>query len=383
MKPSMKPILTVLLSITLGAAVSADAKGVDKLEQLEESNSLSQLLRSNTPHYWSYAKTNSSSEIKKFLSFDGIVVGDPHLGNFGVMPVASKGANNSGRREMRFLLNDFDDAGHGPFVLDFIRLEIMSEAANSGVKKRDLEEAYIRGLQGYRVSPPEKIQNLLSMTVNEYDELAATKVEKKTTNSKFELKKGELEAYRGSLSREDIEKAMIQIHGNNVEILDVAKRPIARGGSKDSLRLWVLADLREGSRTTRKIYELKEYQVPALAKYREQKDVVQWQTEIQSALWPGLDTKSYSLVKIQNSKYFWVREKKISLLDVPYTSEKKSDENFVNDIAVYDCYILGLLHGRQPNGSKLAAAISKDPEVFHRATELEVDNYLKVIKKLQ
>ncbi len=86
--------------------------------QADVSKDLSQLIRSNTPQYWRYMKRRADlSTLKRYLPFEGVIAGDPHLGNFSILPLKSVG----GPRQMRFVDVDFDDAGCGPFVLDFVR----------------------------------------------------------------------------------------------------------------------------------------------------------------------------------------------------------------------------------------------------------------------
>ena len=95
-----------------------------QFDQVDVSKNLSQLIRSNTPHYWSYMKHRADlSGLKHYLPFDGMLAGDPHTGNFSVFPLKPVG----GSRQMRFVNVDFDDAGRGPFVLDVVRYLVAGE----------------------------------------------------------------------------------------------------------------------------------------------------------------------------------------------------------------------------------------------------------------
>src|SRR5690348_8789408 len=79
-----------------------------ELKQLGQSENLSQLVRSNTEHYWHYMKAQADlGALEPFVKFEGMLAGDPHMGNFGVIPLTAKG----GARRMRFVNIDFDDAG--------------------------------------------------------------------------------------------------------------------------------------------------------------------------------------------------------------------------------------------------------------------------------
>ena len=94
-----------------------------------------------------------------------MLAGDPHAGNFAVLPLRSV----DGSRKMRYVNVDFDDAGRGPFVLDFIRFMIASKATDREAKRRPQEEAYLKGLAGKEIDPPKKVHDLLHMPVSEYD----------------------------------------------------------------------------------------------------------------------------------------------------------------------------------------------------------------------
>ena len=86
--------------------------------QVDNSSSLSQLVRSNAPAFWSHMKNGADlAPMKRFLRFEGTIAGDPHLGNFAPVPLTTI----DGRRAMKFVNVDFDDAGQGPFALDYIR----------------------------------------------------------------------------------------------------------------------------------------------------------------------------------------------------------------------------------------------------------------------
>ena len=156
----------------------------DQFDQIEVSRNLSQLIRSNAPQYWRYMKNQAElHDLRHYLTFGGMIAGDPHMGNFGVLPLRTVG----GARQMKFVNIDFDDAGRGPFVLDFIRCVISSKAASGTVKKRCLEEAYLKGLTSKEVAPPKKVKDLLEMNVSDYDDMVANYAEKEFLNGGFRV----------------------------------------------------------------------------------------------------------------------------------------------------------------------------------------------------
>ena len=84
--------------------------------------------------------------------------------------------------------------------------------------------------------------------------------------------------------------------------------------------------------------------------------------------WPGLDGSAYNLESIAGAGWFWIREKSVSLIDVPYSSEKHSKVDYLDDLALYDANQLGIAHGRQTQAGAYRAAIEEDNELFHDAT---------------
>jgi hypothetical protein len=343
-------------------------------EQVADSKNVSQLIRSNTPHYWNYCRAQADlKDLKPQLSFEGVLAGDPHMGNFSVLPVQVAG----GGREMRFVDVDFDDAGRGPFVLDFMRYVIACKSVSSEIKRHDLQDAYLKGLATKEVEPPREVRELLRMSTSEYDRLAEDYVAKHTTPKGFELTADEIAAYDAKIARSTIAKLF-----SGETVVDLAIRPRERGGSADQLRIWVLV---EDKSTRRRIVELTQYAKPALSFYQAQPPVKEWLSEIRRAFWPGLDGSAYDLIEIPGAGLFWTREKHVSLIDVPYSSDKSSKLDFAIELARYDANQLGLAHGRQAHADAYRASIEKDPAAFHDAMEPIEKSYMesavKALKK--
>jgi len=83
---------------------------LDGFEQIDDAKNLSQLVRSNAPQYWRHmAERADLSCLRHYLAFEGIVAGDPHTGNFGILPLRT----DHGARQMKYVNIDFDDAGRG------------------------------------------------------------------------------------------------------------------------------------------------------------------------------------------------------------------------------------------------------------------------------
>ncbi len=167
-----------------------------EFDQVSDSKNLSQLIRSNAPEYWAYMKKHADLQpVKPYLSFEGAVAGDPHLGNFGPIPVMT----NQRTREMRFVNIDFDDAGRAPFVLDFIRYVAAIKAQCKPMKSEVLQENYLLGLAGKTISPPKQVQDFLDMKVSDYDEQAGQYCAKHCVDQGFKFKPGEIDHYDGKI----------------------------------------------------------------------------------------------------------------------------------------------------------------------------------------
>jgi hypothetical protein len=223
------------------------------------------------------------------------------------------------------------------------------------------------------MNPPKKIKHLLEMSVSDYDDMASEYVRKDSTEHGFKLKDGAIQAYNASIGRATIESVF-----TNEIVIDLAIRPRARGGSANDLRIWVLVEDRTH---LRRIMELKQYDQPATAYYQSQPSIQCWLREVRQVFWPGLDGSAYDLVNFAGGGWYWIREKRVSLFDVPYSSEKNKDIDFLVDLAAYDAYQLGLVHGRQNESTAYCEAIDRDHDAFHLATEAVEKTYLEAAQR--
>lgn len=333
--------------------------------QVGESKNISQLIRSNSSHYWSFLRTETDlTDLSPYLSFQGVVTGDPHLGNFSVVPV--KGLN--GRRSLKFVDIDFDDAGRAPFALDFARLMVAVKAVSEDIKAIDLTDAYVSGLRGENREPPEVIQDALKMKMSEYDKKADRYTAKKSNETRFRYDTGDVTEYKGSVSREQIQAIF-----PNAEVLDYALRVKERGGSSESLRFWVL--VRDNGK--KRIYELKAWAPSGVSGYRHQMTPVEWLKDINKVLRADLNPDGYTLVNVGTEGLFWLREKKVNLIEVDFNGKSAKEKEFAGELALYDAWYVGRLHGSQPNGSKYLAQIEADKDGFKSAIKSLAKEYLQ------
>jgi hypothetical protein len=340
-------------------------------EQVDDSKNMSQLVRSNAADYWRYVKQADLNSLRPYLPFKGIVAGDPHMGNFGILPLR----NVLGERHMKYVNIDFDDAGRAPFVLDFVHLLIISKAVGTDIKFRHALDAYLKGLGGTQIEPPQKLKSLLEMSVVEYDAMVDRYAEKHASKEGFRFKTATLEPYRRRKARSAIEALF-----DTDSVIDIGTRRVDRGGSAGELRIWALVS---DKTLHRRIMELKQYAKPATAFYQPQPLIKEWLKEVRGAFWPGLEGSEYDLVKIGGNSWFWVRERRVSLIDVPYSSKKNKRIEFRDRLARYAANHLGLAHGRQAQASAYCGAIKTDAEAFRLATKQVAVAYLKLARKVE
>jgi hypothetical protein len=354
-------LLGVFLSLILASVPALALKTT--FEQIEESGNLSQLLRANAPHYWDYASKKSNvKDLAPYLEETGVISGDAHIGNFGVIPAA----DNAGQTSLRFLNIDFDDGGTGPFALEFARFVAVAKASSKDIKMNDLTQAYLAGLQGRKVPVPTSIENALNFGMPQYEKFRRDYVQKKVQGNVFKYEAGKLEAWTGSPTKTDIMPLF-----RDLKVLDVAQRPLERGGSLGAVRLWILTQDASG---VLRIYELKAYQDTALSRYQKQ---ISPQVRIQGLYdlyWRGLNQKAYGIVSLVGT-FFWLREKKVDLIEY----ESKADED---EVRIYLANQIGFFQRGQEQAQPYVAKVLKDPNAFHEAMKSFVKTYLELAKQV-
>jgi hypothetical protein len=343
---------------------------VDHFHQVADSKNLSQLIRSNTAHYWTAMKHQIDlGGLRPYLGYEGMLAGDPHAGNFAALPLRTV----DGPRKMRYVDVDFDDCGRGPFVLDFIRFVIASKANHKEVKRRELEKAYHKGLAGREIDPPKKVRAsspCASRTTMRWLRNTCAR-DPPIKDSSSSLARSNPMTRRFAASR-----SKVCFPGDKV--IDIGIRPEARGGSAGELRIWVIVEHQRGGR---RLMELKQYDEPATAKYQPQSGPQQRLKEIRRAFWPHLDGSDYDLIDVSGAGLFWIREKRVALIDLPYSSENRRQIDFLHELEIYDANQLGLAHGRQRGARDYRASIHASPEAFHHTTEPVAKAYLAIAVK--
>lgn len=372
---------TVLVALAASLTYSP-AYAVDDLPTNSGDRSVSQLIRSYPLHFWGTMKsTEYQRPLASFLRFEGVVTGDPHFGNFSVIPLM----DTRGNETLEFANIDFDDAGVGPFAFDFVRLVTTAKAIEQDLKAdekfanvKDMVMAYIEGLNGRKIATPALIQAELDKGIDSYrkklDKLVENRLDSKNPN-KLALVDGEIIPPG---KRMDSLLAQIPEQFPKMKVLDVVRVLKDRGGSAGSIRFMVLLKDEAGKK---RLFELKQWQETGMTSYQPQKPLQAWIQEIFPVMWPGKSDESYKLVRI-DSMYFWRREKKKTLLDVPYKIDRNSDLAYLQNLAPFVANTLGLIHGRQRSaeGLRQALNIPANQEQFRQGVKEVYKKYLDLAR---
>lgn len=348
-----------------------ESREQNELQQVKDSKNLSQLLRSNAPHFWTWAKQrmNSLNSLERQLvSFSGIIMGDSHLGN--MHPTLDP---ETGRMIWKNI--DLDDSGVGSFAYDFLHFVLSVKVINKDLKIRDQLDAYKKGLNGENFEPPKSIRKLLDISAKEYEEMRSAYVTRKTETGKIKLKKGEVikfDSKTAGITREDLEKIIKQNLGEKIEVLDLALLPKDRGGSAGKRRIWALLNI-EGKQH---IFEIKELDHSGLEYFDNQLEIED--NFIQNRNYFGYKEKDLPIVQFDNANFI-IREKKITLFDVPYDPKTKEDEKFLEDLAAWGSYNLGKWHAGQANSQAYTQAVNANSEVFLDLVKKLRKEYLKIV----
>ncbi|HVK60657.1 MAG TPA: hypothetical protein VM432_03860, partial [Bdellovibrionales bacterium] len=203
-------------------------------------------------------------------------------------------------------------------------------------------------------------------------------VEKKTDTSgnKILLEKDLVKLPKSMHHLRDDVEALFKDDG--MDVLDIVAIEKSRGGSVDAERMMVL--VKDGS--DRRLFDLKERQDTAVSAYEKQSDVAEWLSQLYPVFWPDKSPSTYTLVKL-NGKDFWVREKKKSLIDVPYDAKKSAEVAYLKALAPYVSNLLGRIHGSQASAKGLKTLL-KSPEgtaAFQQAVKTTYRTYIDEARK--
>ena len=329
------------------------------------SDKLTKLARSNAPQSWAWFKTYSGKYLSKaILKFEGMIDGDPHNGNYG--PTAVNG-------KVKWKSLDYDDAGTGPYILDYAKFLISIKAVDSvkKVKASELWTQYQRGLEGkdYKDTPG-LISELLNMSEKDFRTLEVKKAAKFSTGDKL-INDGERSTKITDKKMHNLILEVFRRHlPEGTQVLDVGGREKEGGGSGSvngeggALRFVALVKGTDGRNT---LFELKQDAESGIQNYQQQSVTLQEVLNFH-VIDKGGNDKNYQEVNvnINGDKRFVLRPKPIYFYDYANKAKTMSQFTEFEALSLYNAWYKGMMHGKQKNGQQYLKAIQADTngEIF-------------------
>lgn len=314
----MKILLSLFIS--LGYFCSA-AAGTDEFTQVRET----------APHFWQWAKSHASEHFTRTELAEGLAVGDAHILNFGYTFIGGR---------YHFALEDIDDVGTAPLLLDFTRFVVSSEVLNSDISTYELLEVYLQGLHGKQPIPVKKIKE-------EFDGRPDWDTEKLEELDPLKESSASAKALYSAVEK-DL-KTALQVS----DFDDVRVRIKDSGGSKGNIRFWV--SVHENGET--QVYEFKQLSAPATAAWGRQAS-------------PRSRFTNATKIYRRSSKEFQIIETgKGSFYLRPRYDQPEPVEDLVEDypkskrLKNYSLFVaqaMGIMHGQQAGGRVIQRLLDKD-----------------------
>jgi hypothetical protein len=285
--------------------------------------SLMMALRSNAPHFWTWAAENAQKYLPpEALEFSGFVVGDAHHENFAHYFFGSNRV---------YVPNDFDDSGVAPFFLDLLKFVGVSHSVLRDEKKISTKlmlRSYISGLTGKRwaAGVPEFIAEDSGVSPAKLDQLYLEKIEKKTKAGNFLPDEGltlwENISKADQKTFSDLEKTFfVDLLPKNYVIKHRSMFSKGdRGGSRGMVRyLYYL----KNSDTEKEILEFKELGSPAVANYNKQPEHrLELAKDVVKTFWRSSLPNMFNITG-DATKVFWMRPKLPNFIKLSH-SEKSA-----------------------------------------------------------
>lgn len=256
-------------------------------------------LRSNVPHFWDWSAQNKALLSPVLLSFEGLVLGDPHLFNFGEVRLENG---------YKWSLNDIDDSGVGPFILDLVRFASTVEASNYRIIEfKDIYLAYSDGISGKDYSRPKIVNSLRQLSKKDVDRKWDSFFEKLINLNTEKINYG-IKDIISFDSGPDLLKKFISKHLDKFKnffpkgssITDLGFRAKDFGGSQGLVRLYIATKSDQGL----SVYEFKPLVRPGLDYYQQQGSQELRVSSIINLLWKNSIYTDYRYIKIEDQEYF-------------------------------------------------------------------------------
>lgn len=298
--------------------------------------------RSNAPHYWNWLRASKSP----LLEVTGIVSGDPHIMNFGDVPLKKGGRD--------FALIDVDDAGvHAPLAGDFLRFFVSNQVSDFKVDSRNLFDAYLDGLDGKTMTKPSYLVAIEGKSDAQFREKQEKYLNKVSQDGKF-TEKADLSPIESAPKEvRELFQRSIQVIENAMSdftILDRGYKVKESGGSAGLPRFWFL--LKKNGETH--VWEFKLESSPAISLYATQPQPLDRFNQVVGIYRPQEVVEGpYKFVQ-NGQDVFLVRERLSTYFDLePGKSTDKKDLQDAQEMSLYIANQMGRWHGSQSGAEKL------------------------------
>lgn len=300
-------------------------------------------------------KANPSSFplVKKLSTVQGWCAGDAHLENFGALLQQN--------RQPLFTINDMDDSGPCPIVLDLFRFLVSAQLADSDIKIEKALVAYVKGLQRKNIEVPSAIRGIFSKS----ESFGFNPSESKVKNGKFIRESGANEvtaAERQSLQA--ILKGYQGVLVPNPILLDVIKETKVGGGSGGLLRYQVL--LNNGGQVLH--FEFKELVTPAIYSVATAVPTAADRIKASLAVDQGVGASQFYRVVQLAGKDLLIRPRFAGNIGVSLNKLADSEEK---EVVYFEAYTLGLVHLR---------AISDHSSWIKMLNAISVGDFIQEVK---
>ncbi len=308
-------------------------------------------VRESAPHYWRWAKANAEKYFSKGELSEGLAVGDAHVLNLGYTFIGGK---------YQFALEDIDDVGIAPLLLDFARLVVSSEALNSDISTYELLEAYQAGLEGKQPQPVSKVKDEFSekpsWDIEKLEELDLLEDSGKESKKLFAAVEKDLRSSLGIASFSDV----------RVRIKD-------SGGSRGQIRFWVAID---GLRGT-EVYEFKHLAAPATSAWRKQASPKsRFANTVQVY---RKSSKEFQIVETTAGSFF-LRPRYDQPEPVEDLVEEFPKSKRLKNYSLFVAQAMGIMHRNQAAGKVLKKSLTQDFEkIFENLKSFRKD-YLEALQ---
>jgi uncharacterized protein (DUF2252 family) len=303
-------------------------------------------LRSYVDYFYLLVKANRASlqAVSAADNATGWCVGDAHPENFGAL-LLKDGSSV-------FTMNDIDDSGPCPVVLDLYRLMSSARLYDPDIKPGELAQAYAAGLRGQAYDVPATVADMLVKSRNK-----GTAPDPKKISGNRLVRDGNMREL-GSVELAQLETALKSVSGLSpqAQLLDAVSTSKLGGGSGGLLRYEVLLNnygallhLELKEEVVPSIYPVAAGQIPA----------TQQRVETTLRMTQGAEVSPFYGTAVVSGKYMLSRPRFSGNVGVNLDKQSVKDNEA---IIRYEAYVLGSIHSRSvQDAAGLAGRVENIP----------------------